>query len=98
MSEKVKVGELPGEALVERGVNDLSAGRETESALAVATAATRLRAAGVDVPAFDLSHPSHRLYQLLAESAGDDAHGRYNAMLRQLVSFVRAKEAARGRS
>jgi hypothetical protein len=38
--------------------------------------------------------PEHRLYALLAEDDSDSAHSRYNAMIRQLVSFERAAECA----
>lgn len=56
--------------------------------------AARLRQAGLDVPpAFD--NPERRLYDLLARESSDAAHGRYNALLRRLVSFERAAECAR---
>lgn len=42
--------DLPGYELVSAGLDDLAAGRETESALLVAMAAPRLRAIGIDVP------------------------------------------------
>ena len=42
--------DLPGYELVSVGLDDLAAGRETESALLVAMAAPRLRAVGIDVP------------------------------------------------
>ena len=89
--------ELPGGELVAKGIEDLRAGRETEASLLVAIAADRLRAAGLDVPRSVPRRPSHRLYALLARTAGDDAHGRYNALLTRLSSFARALEG-RGRS
>ncbi len=85
---------LPGAELVDAGVEDLRAGRETVEALLVSIGASRLRAAGVDVPE-ELSSPELRLYELLARSYGDDAHGRYNALVRRLVSYERAAECAR---
>ena len=39
--------------------------------------------------------PEHRLYELLAREHGDAAHSRYNALLRQLVSFTRSRACAR---
>ena len=35
-----------------------------------------------------------RLFRLLSRTHGDDAFGRYNALLRRLVSFTRALDAA----
>lgn len=89
---------LPGGTLVAAGLKDLRAGRRTPDALLVAAASTRLRDAGVPVPARGpgVDAPSE-LYALLGEEHGDDAHGRYLALLRQIESFARAAEhAARG--
>jgi hypothetical protein len=52
---------FPGHDLVRAGLEDLAAGRETEAALVVATAA-RLRALGMELPAGGGPSPSHRLY------------------------------------
>ena len=41
---------LPGHELVNAGLRDLAAGRESEASLLVAMAARRLRAVGVQVP------------------------------------------------
>jgi len=87
---------LPGHELVSAGLADLAAGRETESALLVAMAARRLRALGFDVPPREGGSPDHRLYELLSES-GPNAHSRYNALVRQMVSFARAAEHASSR-
>lgn len=85
--------ELPGQELVDAGVADLREGRETVEALLVSVGARRLRAVGVDVPE-PFSSAEIRLYELLRREHGDDAHGRYNALLRRLVSFERAAECA----
>jgi len=86
--------QLPGADLVAEGMADLEAGRESEAALAVAAAAPRLRSAGLAVPPGGPEQPSHRLYSLLAKTSGNDAHGRYNAILRRLASYARALEGA----
>lgn len=86
--------QIPGETLVAEGIADLRAARETEAALLVSIGAPRLRRLGLDVPA-PLSDPEHRLYERLAQSAGNAAHSRYNALLRRLVSFERAWPCAR---
>ncbi len=81
---------LPGGDLVEKGLRDLSKGRETAEALLVAIGAPRLGRLGFDAPT--LESPEHRLYELLARDDPDDAHARYNALIRRLVSFERAAE------
>jgi hypothetical protein len=86
---------LPGSDLVAAGVADLRAGRLSSSALLVASASKRLRAAGVDVPEQDVDDAWHRLYALLAEEDPRTAHGRHNALVRRLVSFARAAAHAR---
>lgn len=88
--------DLPGSELVSKGLADLAAGRETESALLVALAAPRLRTLGIDVPPGGGDRPSHRLYELIA-SQTDGAYSRYNALLARMVSFARAAEHAAAR-
>lgn len=83
--------DLPGNEIVRQGRSDLAAGRETLAALLVSIAAHRLRAAGVAV-ASGFPDPEHRLYRLLARAHGTEAHSRYNAWIRRLVSFERALE------
>ena len=85
---------LPGHELIMRGVADLAAGRESVEALLVAIGAHRLRRAGLAVPEPLPPEPEHRLYALLAAGNADSAHARYNALIRQLVSFERAAECA----
>ena len=56
--------------------------------------APRLRRIGFDVP--DTPYfPEDRLYQKLAAEDSDSAHSRYNALIRQLVSFERAAECVK---
>lgn len=85
---------LPGHEIILQGLSDLASGRETAAALLVAVGAERLRHAGVAVPDHVPSDPEHRLYAMLANEEPDSAHSRYNAMIRQLVSFERAAECA----
>ena len=86
---------LPGSDLVRQGLDDLASGRESAPALLVLIGATRLRRAGIDVPEVrKVEHPEHALYELLAAEDSDSAHSRYNALIRQLVSFERAVECA----
>ena len=83
---------LPGHELVLAGLDDLARGIESQEALLVSIGAPRLRAAGIDVTEpFD--DAEHRLYDRLAAEDPDSAHGRYNALVRRLVSFERAVDA-----
>ena len=84
---------LPGEDIVVEGLADLRRGVESVPALLVSIGAPRLRRLGLGVPA-GIDEPERRLYALLAEVHGDAAHGRYNALVRRLVSFERATAAA----
>ena len=86
--------QLPSEDLIRRGLEDLRHGNVTSEALLVSIGAQRLRGAGLDVPPA-LPDPEHRLYRLLAEEFGNDAHSRYNALLRSLVSYEQALECAK---
>ena len=81
---------LPGGDLVQKGLRDLLDERETAEALLVAIGAPRLRRLGFAVP--DIESPEHSLYELLASDDPDNAHARYNALIRRLVSFERAAE------
>jgi hypothetical protein len=83
---------LPGEDLIEAGVQDLRAGRETIAALLVAIGSPRLRRLGLELPNLLPQEPEHRLYNLLAQDDQDSAHSRYNAFIRRLVSYERAAE------
>lgn len=87
---------LPGWPLVRDGLRDLAAGRTTTTeALLVLIGAPRLRSVGVDIPPADVADPDHALYHLLAREDSDSAHSRYNALIRELVSFERAAECVK---
>jgi hypothetical protein len=85
---------LPGADLIREGLRDLERGVESVPALLVLVGAPRLRSLGLDVtdPSPRDGYPEHRLYDLLVASDGDEAHSRYNALIRRLVSFERAAE------
>ena len=86
--------DLPGAELVRAGLNALERGERTTEALLVAIGATRLRHAGLDVPALPgVQIPEHALYAALCKTDGANAHSAYNALIRRLVSFERALEA-----
>jgi hypothetical protein len=94
---------LPGADLIEQGLRDLAAGRESEASLLVLIGAPRLTQLGLIIPPppaewFGTTRdpsPEHRLYEVLARSDADSAHSRYNALIRTLVSFERAGACVR---
>jgi hypothetical protein len=86
---------LPGNDLIEMGVEDLRHQRQTIPALLVAIGAPKLRSLGLEVPKDLPSNPEHRLYDLLSDSEPDSAHSKYNALIRRLVSFERAMACVR---
>lgn len=84
---------LPGGELIERGIADLNAGKETTEALLVSIGAGRLRSVGIELPS-PIEFPEHKLYLYLARETGDAAHSTYNALIRRLVSFERTAQCA----
>ena len=87
---------LPGADLIREGLRDLAAGVESVPALLVLVGAPWLRDLGYEIvdPFESAEFPEHRLYDLLAREHDDEAHSRYNALIRRLVSFERAAEWA----
>jgi hypothetical protein len=79
--------------MIRAGLADLDGGRETAASLLVSIGAPRLTSLGIDVRS-PFHEPEHRLYALLAREDPDSAHGRYNALIRRLVSFERAAACA----
>lgn len=82
---------LPGESLVRQGLADVQAGRKTAPAYLIAIASPRLSRAGLlsDIEADLPPEPELCLYRLL-QAEGGDAYSRYNALVRELVSFENA--------
>lgn len=73
---------LPGEDLIEEGVRDLHAQRETIAGLLVAIGSPRLRRLGIELPDTLPENPEDRLSELLAKDEPDSAHSRYNGKFR----------------
>jgi hypothetical protein len=82
---------LPGEMLVRQGLADFQAGVCTIPSCLVRIARPRLSRAGLMPPglAGQFSEPELQLYGLLKREGGD-AYSRYNALVRELVSFENA--------
>ena len=82
---------LPGEALLREGLTDFQSGRCTIPACLVSMARPRLMQAGL-IPLAGhnpVPEPELQLYRLLRGEEGD-AYSRYNALVRELVSFEQA--------
>lgn len=85
---------FPGGELIRGGIEDLKAGIESPGAFLVAIGRPRLSRLGIWVPDRPLPSPEVRLYRHFWQTEPDAAHGRYNALIRRLVSFERAAECA----
>ena len=83
---------LPGEDLIEAGVQDLRAGRETIAALLVAIGSPRLRRLGLELPEQLPKIRNTASTTCSRKTIQDSAHSRYNAFIRKLVSYERAAE------
>jgi len=91
------VAQFPGAELILPGLQDLADGRVTITACLVSIARPAIEKSGLpkDFPPLHyVSLPEHTLYRLLCAEGGD-AYGRYNSLLRRLVSFERALRRAR---
>ena len=90
---------LPGETLVRQGLADFQAGRCSIQACLVTMASPRLGRAGWLPPAGAgrIAEPELQLYRLLRQQGGD-AYSRYNAWLRELVSFEQALDRRKAMS
>lgn len=88
------LGVLPGAELVAAGIADLQVGILSIHALLVLIGKERMQRAGLDIPSCPDAPecPEHALYDALCEQGDTDAHSRYNAYIRRLVSFERALE------
>ena len=88
---------LPGEELLREGLADFQSGRCTIPACLVSMARPRLHRAGLITGGGDsFPEPERQLYRLL-RAEGGDAYSRYNALIRELVSFEQALDRRQSR-
>jgi hypothetical protein len=94
---RIDLSAFPGGERVARGLSDLEAGRMTAEALLVSIASRRLSDLRLPIAPVDNRNrqPELELYELLGVEV-DDPYYAYNALLRELDSFVSCYEAARG--
>jgi hypothetical protein len=83
---------LPGGDLIARGLADRARGVSSIEALLVSIGAPRLARLGFEV-CDPIPAAERLLYERLHAEDADSAHGRYNALVRRLVSFERAAAA-----
>jgi hypothetical protein len=84
------LADLPGENLILKGLADLAEDRHTIETCLVRIAANRLSRAGIlFLGGLSAENAELDLYALLAPF-GDDAHSKYNALIRELISFEQA--------
>ncbi len=88
--------DLPGANEIRTGLADLKAGRHSIAACLARIARPRLARAGLIAPPATPAddHAELDLYHLLAPY-GPNAHSRFNALIRQLVSFEHALDHQR---
>lgn len=90
----------PGAELVLPGLHDAAAGRVTIASCLVSVARPLIEKSGL-AKSFSqiayVSEPEHVLYRLLQDEGGN-AYGRYNSLLRRLVSFERTVRRAQSRT
>lgn len=84
---------LPGIDLVKRGLEDLSAQHQSKYSMLLLSAKSRLNDLGISFDNFSSEKdPSGMLFSLLKQEQGDGAHSMYNALNRELLSFIKALE------
>ena len=84
--------DLPAAEMIRGGLADLAGRRESVASYLVQIGSLNMRRCGIEVLVSDEDalEADHRLYALLSREHGNDAHRRYNTLLRELVSFERA--------
>ena len=100
MIDWTAVSNYPGAELVLPGLHDAVAGRLTIASCLVSIARPLIEGSGLaeHLPSIIyVAEPEHALYRLLRDE-GDNAYGRYNSLLRRLVSFEQAVRHARSRA
>ena len=90
----------PGAELVLPGLRDAAAGQVTIASCLVSIARPLIERSGLAEHSPSLNYvaePERALYRLL-QAEGGNAYGRYNSLLRRLVSFEQAVRHAQSRA
>ncbi|CAN5775665.1 hypothetical protein BH11VER1_BH11VER1_11000 [soil metagenome] len=86
---------LPGGELIAKGLKDSAEGLVTPAACLISIGWPRLERAGMNLQSRNFNRitaPESELYQLLGSEHGDP-YSRYNALIRQLISFEQSLES-----
>jgi hypothetical protein len=85
---------LPGEEIIRPGMQDLANRRETAESLLIEIAESRMRAAGLPVPAIPPAAEAAelRLCALLSAKYGREARYQYDALTQRVDEFCRFLE------
>jgi hypothetical protein len=86
---------LPGGERMLQGLQDWREGRTTINSCLVVIAFGKFRAAGLVSGEAPFAEAELVLYDLLKKE-GHNAYGRYNSLIRELISFGRAMARAQG--
>ena len=81
---------LPGNEIINKGFSDLRSKTVSPESLLILSARIKLTRLGFNIPFSNTTEPSLKMFALLEEKHGNAAHSKYNALRRQLVSFMRA--------
>src|SRR4051812_11908576 len=96
MSGKDREASLPGEDLVQKGLEDLAQNQLTDFSLLVLIAAPRLKRLGIEIPDRPFPKPyEHQLYARLDQRLGAAAHSYYNSLIGRIVSYAHCLERER---
>ena len=79
---------LPGAEILLPGYQDLNDHKESIGSLLLSMAKVNLSDLGFSLP-MSFKNPETRLYRLLQKEHGDEAHSRYNSLVRLLIRDVK---------
>jgi hypothetical protein len=85
---------FPGAEIITKGLSDLNSGTESEEWFLLQIGVHRLNNLGFSIPALNRNgqYPEDQLYNLLSCKHGNEAHSKYNSLIRRLISFERTAE------
>ncbi len=83
---------LPGHEIVEQGLLDIRLGKKTEYSYLLYSASSRMQNIGISLEGEEPDDASVKAFRILESKLGNSAHSAFNAMNRQLLSFIKASE------
>ena len=86
------IAKLPGYEIVEIGLEDIRQGLLTEYSYLLYSAQTRFSDIGIKIEGEVPVDSSIKAFKIIETKLGDEAHSVFNALNRQLLSFIKASE------